>query len=394
MNYKKSTADAGTLLTFIIWPSVGFIVNFFKKPSTQKGILFATFYALVGYFFLLTDPAFDSYRYAIDFKQACTWGIESFLANNAESGMLDMYSIYSYRLVSILSDNPHMLFAFWGFIFGFFTYKTLQFSFDSARNSKVNKFAFGVLIIMFLINPYININGVRFWTAVWVFIAGWLGYEIHNKKKWLLVMCITPFVHTTFIIPLVIYLVYKTKVLQNLKVLFFVYIISFIIGNVVDLETITGNIPFLEMSERYSTYVDSDYVDSRNEAASGRSTLNTLLSELPTYFMLIFMTWLYASKKMFKYSKENIITKTLTFLLILLCICSILQSIPSFGRFDIICQIIMLYLIMLYKSKEDIKFSYMSPLLFIVFFGEIYNIWFIHNDLISLKYLLPFAYLF
>lgn len=394
MSHKKNTANIDTLLTFIVWPVLGFVINFFKKPSTQKGLIFASFYALVGYFFLLIDPVFDSYRYAVDFKQASAWGINQFLEYNAESGMLDLYNIYSYALVSLITNNPHVLFAFWGFIFGFFTYKTFEFISESLTEGNTYKFVLGVLIVMLLINPYININGVRFWTATWVFLAGWFGYETQNKKLWLCIMLITPLMHTTFIFPIVVFLLSKVKFAANLKVLYFAYMVSFIIGSLINVESVANYIPFLGESSRYSTYVDMDYVNSRNEVASSRSFINTILSELPKYFILVFMTWLYTSKKMFRYAKSDIITKTLTYLLIFLCVCCILQVIPSFRRFDKISHVMVLYLVIQYRSRGCIKSPYLLPLLFFVFFGDIYNIWFIHNDLISLKYLLPFAYLF
>lgn len=390
MSYKKNTANVGTLLTFIIWPALGFIINFFNKASKVNAFIFTAFCGLAGYFFKLTEPEYDSYRYALDFKNAIAFGISHFIEQRQLEGMIDFYSIFSYSFVTSFTSDPHILFAFWGCVFGYFMYMSLCFIKKSLDNCKGTLFVYGILVIIFLLNPYININGVRFWTASWVFIAGWLGYEIHNKKKWLLVMCITPFVHTTFIIPLVIYLVYKTKVLQNLKVLFFVYIISFIFGNVVDLETITGYIPFLEMSDRYSTYIDADFADSVK-----RSFIFTLLqSHLPNYFIFVFMTWLYATKKMFKYEKNEILTKALRYTLLMLCLCSITQSIPSMGRFDNLCHLLFFFILVIYKQRGDIKTTYLLPIIVVVFYVKILNIWYVHNDLISLKYLLPFAYLF
>lgn len=390
MNYKKSTADAGRLLTFIIWPFWGFIVNFFKKPSKVNAFIFTAFCGLAGYFFKLSEPEYDSYRYALEFKEAVVFGISHFIEQRQLEGMIDFYSIFSYSFVKSFTSDPHILFAFWGCVFGYFMYMSLCFIKKYLGNCKDTLFIYGLLVLMFMINPYININGVRYWTAIWVFLAGWLGYEVHNKKKWLLVMCVTPIVHTTFIIPLVIYVVYKTKVIQNLKVLYFAYIISFIIGNVVDLEIIVDYIPFLEMSERYSTYVDTDFANTVKHSF----IFKLLQSHLPNYFILLFMTWLYASKKMFKYDKNDILTKVLQYTLLMLCICSITQSIPGMGRFDKLCNLLFFFILIIYKHRDDIKTNYLLPIIVIVFYVRILNVWYIHDDLISFKYLLPFAYLF
>lgn len=176
--------------------------------------------------------------------------------------------------------------------------------------------------------------------------------------------------------------------------MYIIYIFSFIIGNFISIELVSKLLPFLDMSSRYSTYVDLEYVTSRYEDISQKSFLNTVLSSLPKYFIFLFMTWLYISKKMFKYDVSNIITKTLSYTLLFCCLCSIAQVIPSMGRFDVLCELFILFLLILYKRQGEIKSPFLALIIFVIFFARIYNIWFIHNDIISYKYLYPFAYLF
>ena len=131
LNHDKSNLK--TVLLFIIWPVFGFVKNFFNKFSRTKALIFVAFFCLVGYCFRLVVPEYDSFRYMLDFEEAVSYGIMHLVEHQLLVGSFDLYSVASYALIKTFSSNPHILFAFWGGIFGFFMYKSFQFIIYSQR---------------------------------------------------------------------------------------------------------------------------------------------------------------------------------------------------------------------------------------------------------------------
>ena len=120
------------LVFFLIWPFGALIraLRHFRAPQTKTIIwLFCIFF---GFVFVIPENvpgAADSARYARQLieahNQPLSWSY--FLSMlYAEGGFVDIYQPFVTWLVAIFTDNPRILMAIFGAVFGFFYAQNLE----------------------------------------------------------------------------------------------------------------------------------------------------------------------------------------------------------------------------------------------------------------------------
>lgn len=357
---------------FLLWPFLGFIVFLFlSRYISNKSFLFVLFYGYIGYSFLLNDPFLDSYRYVEQFKHISQGGTYS-LIDNLKLGILDIYSVLTMQMVSLITDNVSFLFAIWGSIFGYFVGDTFFVLTNTETNKRVPFLCAVVFVVMFLLNSPININGVRFWTAIWVAIAGFLEFEIKNRKRGLVFIMMTPFIHTSFLLFIIIYLVYRIlKKKTTSSTLVVIFVITYIISLLLSASSISGFLSgFIAASNHFSAYLDYSYINEREALAATKSMLNIIMTSLPMFFMILYILFGIKSKTV---HKDSIQDKILKFLLIFMIFINILELIPSISRFNILGYLLFLSLIyvrqMYYSHNANIILAF---IIIFCFAGEIY----------------------
>lgn len=129
---------------------------------------------------------------------------------NKQLGRGDYYDVTLTYLVSRLTGDHRVLFGMFGLIFGFFLSKNigLILKFTKCPINNILNPAFILLILFFFINPPWNIFGVRFYTAIQIFVYGVLGWIMYKKYYYLLFVILTYFIHFSFALAIIVFFIY------------------------------------------------------------------------------------------------------------------------------------------------------------------------------------------
>ena len=358
------------LLIFFLCPLLGLLLLcILNRNITNKAFIFCVIYAYIGYSIIFEDSNLDSYRYVEQFI-AITQGYTVSIFDNLKRGIIDIYSIISMEFIALFSNNPHVLFALWAAIFGYFTGAVVN-VIEKTIPRKSLFLIYVSIVVIILLNPPTNINGVRFWTAIWIAFAGILEYEICSRKRGMFFIGLTPLVHTSFLLFIVIYIIYRLVRHSKLTILLILFVISYILSYLISSTFIADIISnYLGPVSHFSAYIDESYVNEINEGKVSRSALNIFMTSLPKLFMILFSVFAIKYKKVMP---NSFLDKALHFLFVYMTIVNILGVVPSVSRFDKLGYFIFLYIILLYhKNFSPANNLLLSGIIVIVFSGAIY----------------------
>ncbi len=337
----------------------------YKAPWAKNVVwAFITFY---GFTFAISaeNSDVDFVRYADDLKELYekSLSFSDIIDIFRESGEVDVVKTIISILVSRFSKSPQVLGAAYGFIFGFFFTRAIWYILDRLKG-KLKGLTIILLVSFFLLNPFWNINGFRFNTAVLVFVYGALPFLFENKKSSLTVSVLSVFVHFSFLFPLVILLVYVF--VRNRKSLYFgFFIVSIFIANIniADFNTVIEKyVPevFLERSEKYR---DEDRVQEFREGEAGsfvESEAGVVI--VKNWYAVYFLKILYWSlsilliglytfgKRVFAGSEW--LMNGYCFSLLFFGFANFMQSIPSGERYLMIAALFSLATIIFYLQNQ------------------------------------------
>ena len=193
MNKKLRVAASDThWLLFVFFPffaSMASLHNF--RASWAKNVMWAfiVFYGItfsIGKESKLESGSSDIVRY-VEGMQALksqSLTLDGAIKYFKESGEADILQTIIMILVSRVTDSQVVLTATYGLIFGFFFTRNIWYVFDRMQG-KLKKLSLLLIVALFLVNPYWNINGFRFNTAAHVFLMGLLPYLYEGKKRFL-----------------------------------------------------------------------------------------------------------------------------------------------------------------------------------------------------------------
>ncbi len=240
-------------------------------------------------------------------------------------------------VISRFTDSEQILYAAYGFIFGFFFSRNFWFVLDRIK-TKLKSAGIILLCVFFLINPFWNINGFRFYTAVHIFIYGLLPFLFEGKKNKLWVCVASIFVHFSFILPLLILGVFI--VLKNKTIIYFLFFISSIFVSGINVKTFNATVEenvSQSLADRTLTYRDEDRVE---EYRSGTSETNQPASSWHARFysqalhvsLMISIIFLFFKRSKIKLMDPRFIS-SLSFTLLFWGVANIMSSLPSGGRY-------------------------------------------------------------
>lgn len=338
MEKKKSLT--GRLLFFIIWPFGAFIHSLTTPQSHGSRLIFYLWFVLFGLCFLPVNEEADSYEYAQRFYNSKNMSeytyqrdVEEFFTNSFNSDTKDIYVLTAFYIVSRVTDNVHVLFMLFAMVFGFFYVKSMKYALYSEGNAR-SDLIFYILFGWFCIsNPIFNINGVRFWTAAWIGVYIMFRYLVKEDWKVLLLLPIVYLVHASFVFYIAVFLIYilfrKFHKAWNI-----VFMISLFFSGLSFLpmisEYIMDYLPLnLQMMLQY--YSSDEYVAYRTERLETLSIYARFFMDLPKIAINLIAVLCLLNRK--KLEKNEIVSKILEFVVILLSLSNILSTIPSGGRF-------------------------------------------------------------
>jgi hypothetical protein len=349
------------LLVFIISPFFSLIIASFYLSNSIARFIILLFCFYFGFIFIVPKTiGFDSYDSLFYSEQLLNMYNENLSFNNfiislynIDSMRIDVYQPLITWIVSIFTSNYNYLFAIFGLVFGFFNLKSIL---VIINNSKfyLNFYFILIIITYVLINPIWNINGVRMYTAMSIFIYGVYLFFIKKEKMGVFYMVISALVHLSFIIPIIFFYLFNFFYIKKTNVYFYTFLIAFILKNnfFIEFGAIVSYLPDY-MQYKYFAYSDDEYIDSINEKSklvSNALFFSNLSLQIIIYSSL-FITHYYR-EKLFN-SLKLIDLKYYNFILFTFTWSTIVSVFPSGGRF------LMLAFLMLF-SVLIINFSLLS----------------------------------
>ena len=268
--------------------------------------------------------------------------------------VMDLYQQLLTFFISRFTDNGHVLFAFFAFVFGFFYSRNIWYVLEKLPNKRLGNLVVLVALLI-MVCPISAINGVRMWTALHVFVYGFMPYLIERDKSRLVWALITPLIHFSFLYIVIFaigfYLLpYRSK--TNLSwILYFalaIYITSFLV-NAVAVNSVGGILAEYSpesYEDKIEAYTNQDYADARREAAS-KNNWYVGASGVITHWIygILTVVLLPSLRKNFKNVPGMI--RLYTFALLLGSFANIMALIPSGGRFQLLSQMFTISLLLL-----------------------------------------------
>ena len=372
------------ILLFLVWPFGGFLYTLFRPYNKITYLIFASFFFMIGCSFSFSDETVDSYRYAEEFVK--TSGYDFITGLLYHTVILDRIDIY-YGMVSLLlgsiTDNPHMLYGFFGAIYGIFVCK-LFIIFKQDWKAPFNVYVWILCALVFAFNPHSNINGVRFWTATWLYCVSLIAYVGYGEKRWLTGILLTPIVHSSFINYVGLFFAshYFKKSYHSLLIISIMVSILNAFGIE---EGLISLVPRnLSYFSHYEAYLDLSYMDERAAEQASRHFIHKLL---PIYMSIVYITFLWKVRKI-KYELGNQIHILLTTSMVFYIFNTLFSFIPSMARFNVVVMTIFIYLVYKYYAYyRNYVFSSFILLLVPPLIIYIYNAYWIHKAVLDPVYL-------
>ncbi len=333
MSLKNNATNLGIL--FFIWPVAALITSIknYRENWAKNGVwLFVIFFG----FTFIPQEGQDSMRYIEYFKEFHDSEKNIYLLSKvlyAEgTNYVDIFQPLITFLVAKITGDQRILFAVYGFIFGFFYSRNIWYFINKTESDLT--FHSKIFIITFiLIVPFWYINGVRFWSAAHIFLFGALKYLFERNRKGIWISFLSILMHFSFIFPVLIILFYNF--LGNRTTIYFLlFMISIFISEI--------NIPLIRevllsiTPEVFHPRIESYTLDQYIEIVATRKTgLNWYaiwyLKALNTIIYVFILIVFFKGKNIYYQNKE--LNNLFSFFLLFGGIARILSQIPSVGRF-------------------------------------------------------------
>lgn len=296
---------------------------------------------------------------------------------------MDLYQPLMTYFVSRYTDNGHVLFAAFAVVFGFFYSRNIWYILEQLPGKRLGNL-FILVTLYFLISPITNINGVRMWTALHVFVYGMMPYILERDKSKLLWVILAPLFHFSFLYVSIFALVYillpyrlKTRSYTFLIIAYALFLVSLFVNS---LNLDVANDMLVEYSPesyegRIKGYVNQGYLDA-NKAQLALNNWYVRLSGSITHwsYNLLLLLMLPCIKRNFK--NEAAIMHLYVFALLVGSFANITALIPSGGRFQLLSQMFKVPLILLVAMnipKNDMFRKYINFALIVLLLPMIFE---------------------
>lgn len=257
------------IIIFLISPFMAFLYSLRHMNTKSSFAVFYGFAICFGMAFSVeayeslnyNTSGIDAGRYRLEFERSANMSSAEFYRDlntyfDFDEGDKDFYYISMVYLVSRFTHNYHWLFMAFAIVFAFFQLKALKFLVEE-ENWRNGLFCI-ILAAFFTWNQIFNINAMRFYTAAWIAVYAVFQIFLKGRKRYLMLLAITPFFHTSFfLISSVIVFAFFLKRFELFWIILF--IVSFF-GSTVFAEIINMVADYLPdfMAETARGYTDEE----------------------------------------------------------------------------------------------------------------------------------------
>ncbi len=197
MSSKNKTDLLTGILLQIFWPFAGFLFSFNKVFKEQTTIIYIL---LAGYFGFVyaPNPESDMVRYLQEFERVSRLSFQNLYEEILSGEFSDYYSITLSYFVSYFTYNPKIYLAIASMIFSYFYLRSISlilnsFALDNSIFSNI------LIFVLHFYVPIFFINGLRFYTAFFVFFYALIRIYFFKNRKFYFLLVITPLIHISYI---------------------------------------------------------------------------------------------------------------------------------------------------------------------------------------------------
>lgn len=323
------------IILSIIYPLGGLIYSIRNMDKSGTRLCFVLFCLYFGTVFIyhqqgtILGEGSDSERYAIYLKDAHqnrTLNIVNYVKEYNIRGQIDIYAPIMIYTISRFTDNPHIFFAVVALIYGIFY---SGFIWMVYRHANQNKSIISVLFLLalILISPIWKINGVRWWTGLFMFCYGTAGYILEHKPVLLLWSVLSVLIHYTFLYPLVVFILFTLLPKKRLLPYFIIFLLINIFNNI-DLSYLENFITALfpaKLTDLTTGYLTFEYSADRNLFADSDKYAGLWLN--------IYLVSVFYLKAGHDIRQNPMLRKMFIFSLMLQTLCLFINIAPWGGRF-------------------------------------------------------------
>lgn len=348
-------------VVFFLFPVLSLFeaIRNFRNPSAKNWFwFFCAFYGLVHIY--MPDGSYgvvgaDSVRYAITLERMynsnLTWEVLKDTFYDGSNGGTDIFQPIVTFLVSRFTDNAHILFCVFAVVFGFFYSRNVWYVLSKCPQKP--GFQLSIFIIaLALLTPIWQINGVRMWTALQVFMFGFLPYILDNDKSKIWWSYCAFLFHFSFLILTALLLIYQFVPHKRLPFLI-LFIITFFVGEL-DLAVIRENLLGLGLTAfdaKINTYTADHVLENMRNSADNYSWHVILANNMSKYIYQSIIVVSYFAIERVGQSRRKLWTDLFCAAALFYSFANIVASVPSGGRFALPAQMLSIILaIMLLPS--------------------------------------------
>jgi len=344
------------------------ILSTTKKDKSILSI--ALFFAILGYFY---SPPLNDLTRLMD-------AYEVFDAKNISPYMLRDYFLPALFIIGHVFDlNAHFLGFTAAFILYYFLAKMAIYVLEKEQITGKSYYIYLILYFSFI--PFSYYSGIRFTTALSLFLYGIFLYYYKNKKQGYLYLALAPFAHYTLWIGVFIFLLYNL-VIKKIKTKYFWMLLpflSFVIGQFPDLFLAR----ILEFADSISFLAENQinvkgyFVGHWGVAYLSNATLIGMLVYKTRIFIIISIIMLYV---MYNYSSKNSLVKFTIF------ISSFVLLLPEFRTlFDRFSYISLFFILITSTNKSFLiqNSNKVNNIMFLFILFVAYNIFFTIKEMWS-----------
>ena len=286
-------------------------------------------------------------------------------------------------IVSRFTENGHVFFFVLAVIYGFFYSRNIWYILNRIRDQRI-RWLWVMVAAFFLVCPIWNINGVRMWTALHVFVYGSMPYLLEGKKKPLVWSAASILIHHSFIFPialLTLFYVLGRRISSNkrLTTIFFAFYIATLTIKSLDLGALNAVLQaYLPdfYSDRIDGYVNEDALARNLESAAQNSWHVAFFNNLHYWINQILVVFTYI---IFKRNRKILswLLPLFSFSLLIYAFSNILACVPSGARYITISQMFMVATFLLtfrYWACDKVLARFMPIVMLLFAFSLIFEI--------------------
>lgn len=346
----RSKNSFRVFIVFLFWPILALRLSIINRDKEWAKNIFWIFCVYYGYTFIIPNVGSDAYSYAQTFHE---FGLKSISISDMLSSLFKdknvdvLQPVISYT-VSRFTNDSRILFATYALIFGYFYTNNLWYLFE--KIDKKSSFILGVYILVFaLICPIWRINGFRFWTATHIFLFGLLPYLLDGNKKSILISTLSIFVHFSFVLPVLVWVVYALTGNKQ-KLFFFIFVLTSFV-NELDFGFIRSQLSFLPdiYDNKVNIYVNEGYraFEEQNQSSNLLVANYAFLFNVVNY---IFIIAIYLKRKIFVNFNAGFVN-LFSFTLLFYSFSNIVDLMPQGSRFLTLAHLLTFFLIIVYMNN-------------------------------------------